>query len=1034
MVSAVLALLVATCAPSCAQTTAAKQTGGSAWQYRADWSGGFAGWMSFPLAQDVGYDPSLYTENQGNRTVLLRDVKSHGEPRLWIGFLRPLKFTAGPQMSCAIDYEFHAPAPVTGLSIQFGAADGHQYSLPLPGTNGEHRVRITGAQLGLQRSTAIDIVVLKGVVLRPQTGSNTRWTLKQFVLDATRPSEVVIRQPLFNESSDGSAVARTILDAGEPLEIAWGGTQATTIALKDPSGQSAVKKEFRPGVNQASISVPSSAKAGLWHAEVSQGAARSDFDFLVLGAITPHPRLLLSEKRLEQLRGPEFADLRKQIHERGAGLAAKITYSAQAGDNIEAMPVGIGIDAAYPSEITPYFQLMDSYSQSVAYNALVYRLNGNDAALDSARRALLTMTKWKTWTPRRFHSHGVQTYYEVGVAAQLVALGYDLIADHLSAQEKSEVEQAFWKQVIAPTVQEYYTADRDPIAASNWMANSLGGALASAISVAGDVPDWKQRDGAAVAQLQSAFERLMRGLFPGDGSEAEPLGYENFALQGFSWGTSALAALGIEPLGKQGMLEGFWWPYYTTVAPGLQLDTGDFNGHLTKLPGFAWGAEHSGIPELRAYYEKNAGRPDLSHGAPVSNNGHFLEEMPGPLDLACCTGPAPEFSEPPPSRVFAERGSAVLRSGWDTGATVISLRAGPWFNHEHHDQGSFQVAAFGSRLIDEAGYAHYYLDPRYPDYFTQAPGHNTVLVDGNPFSQQATNGRYWPGFAHPEINSQVLSPDFDYVRADLTAAYDGALRSYRREYFFLKPGVMIVRDRIESAQPHVYSWLLHAAPGAQLTSETGSASIQTPHASAALMALGQNTRWSAATTPLPISVYENLDKPRIPTRPELVLTSGKTATTQFLVAMEFVRGAANGAQLQQWSDANGVGVRTQGAHPERIIFRTAPGLLQVGDFATDGSALRVTDDHAEWSAIEAHSVEQGSRVMVRSESPVDLEMTQKNGRTNLTVHNASADSLQIHTPNPPKRVVVDGKTVAVNYEGSGFALRLAPGEHHVSIQ
>ncbi|MGH9521597.1 MAG: heparinase II/III domain-containing protein, partial [Terriglobales bacterium] len=710
------------------------------------------------------------------------------------------------------------------------------------------------------------------------------------------------------------------------------------------------------------------------------------------------------------------------------------TYSAQAGDNIEAMPLGTCIDAAYPSEIVPYFQLMDSYSQAVAYNALDYRLNENAAALDLSRRAMLTMTKWKTWTPRRFDSHGMQTYYEVGVATQLVALGYDLIADQLSAQEKSEVEQAFWTKVIAPTVQEYFIADRDPIAASNWMANSLGGALAAAIAVAGDVPEWKQRDGTAVGELESAFERLIYGLFPGDGTEAEPLGYENFALQGLSWGTSALAALGIKPQGTDRMLEGFWWPYYTTVAPGLQLDTGDFNGHLTKLPGFAWGAEHSGIPELRAYYDKNAGRPDLSRGAPVGNNGHFLEEMPGPLDLVCCTGSATSFAEPPPSRVFPERGSAVLRSGWDSDSTVISLRAGPWFNHEHHDQGSFQVAAFGERLIDEAGYAHYYLDPRYPDYFTQAPGHNTVLVDGNPFSQQATNGRYWPGFVHPEITSQLLSPEFDYVSADLTSAYDGTLQSYRREYFFLSPGVLVVRDRIHAATPHVYSWLLHAPPGAQLTNGTGTASIQMPHASAALLALGRNAHWLTDNAPLPISVFEDLDKPRIPARPELVLTSAKSQSTQFLVAMEFVRGSASDAQMEQWTDANGVGVRTRGPHAASIIFRTGPGTLRAGDFTTDGSALSVADGNSEWSAIEALTVQEGTRTLVRSTSPVDLAMAERNGSTELTVHDVSADSLEIHWPNAPKQVMVDGKTISVKYQGNAFVLQLAPGEHHVSIQ
>src|SRR5207302_3333525 len=125
----------------------------------------------------------------------------------------------------------------------------------------------------------------------------------------------------------------------------------------------------------------------------------------------------------------------------------------------------------------------------------------------------------------------------------------------------------------------------------------------------------------------------------------------------------------------------------------------------------------------------------------------------------------------PPSRVFPLRGSAVLRSGWGEEDAVISLRAGPWFNHEHHDQGTFQVAAFGEKLIGEAGYSDYYKDPRYLDYFTQAPGHNTIVVDHNPFSQEDYDGRYWKALQlHPSITRQLFSERFDYLTADLAPA------------------------------------------------------------------------------------------------------------------------------------------------------------------------------------------------------------------------------------------------------------------------
>lgn len=1024
-----------------AQVPAPSTTRGqlSPWRFRADWKPGYSGWMSFPLSQDTGYDPSIYTETEGSRTLLMRTFTAHGEKSAWFGFVRPLQFQASLGTSCDLDYTMIAAGAVKEVTLVLGAADGRQFSFALPRTNGRHRVRVTGAQLGLKAPAPIVVVVLKALLSQPPLGSKSEWKLEQFGLDALRRPVVPLRAPKLNESSAGGQVADQVVKAGDPLRLAWPKSASPTrISLFAPSGEAAAPRQVEAGVAETEVPLPSSA-TGLWRAQVDQGSARTEFNFFVLGPTAPHPRVLLSERRLEQLRGPEYGSIRQQIHTRAGHLASTITYSVAAGDNIELMPSGPGIQPAYPDQIKPYFDLMDSYSGAVAYNALDYRLNGNATSLAAAKRALLTMTKWKTWEPPRFRAHGLQTYYEVGVAAQMVALGYDLIADHLSSEEKAAVEQTFWTQVIAPAVQEYFVADRNPIGASNFIANSVGGALAAAVAVQGDTPGWEQREGRAIAELEFSFARLLDGLFPGDGSEAEPTGYENFALQGLSWGMSALASLHTTPPGAARMMNSFWWPYYDTVTPGRQLDTGDFNGHLTKLPGFAWIAENAGIPELQAYYE--SGRHlDLSQGATAVNNGHMLEELPGPLDLVCCSAPAKAFPAPPPSRVFPRRGSAALRSGWGADSTLISLRVGPWFNHEHHDEGSFQVAAFGETLIDEAGYGRYYLDPHYPDYFTQAPGHNTVLIDGDAFSQQAINGRYWPGFTHPSFKSQLLAQRFDYLNADLTSAYNGKLESYRREYFFLKPGLLVVRDRIRAPHPHAFSWLLHVVQGSKVANTAAEASIRRAKASAALMALGPNARWMTATTPLPISLFDHLDNAGIQPHQELLLTSANAAATEFLVAMNFGPGAdSNALRMERFREPAGEGVRAAGEHPAAMIFRSAPGALNIDQMSTDGSALLVSgaqgDGGTDWMAVEARVVQEGSRELLRSTSAVDVTFEHRGEALELTIHNDAKTVLRVYSAVAPKRVELDGRQVQPSYSNGMISLPLAEtGEHHVSLR
>jgi hypothetical protein len=1006
------------------------------WTFHADWSGGFSGWMSFPLAQDIGYDPTLYTVKLGDTVALRHNFIAHGEPNPWFGFIRPLSFTADARTRVALRYRLDLTTALAQPEIMLVAADGHHYTAPLAAGNGDHSVSITGAQLHLAGATHIVAIILRGRLEHPPVYSESQWLLEQFELHAERTPEVALSSPKLNTTVDGSHVADITLSPSGSLAIERTSSSVpATVTLYDATGTTSGSQDLPSGTAIASLPLSASAQPGLWKAEIAQGPARTSFQFLVLGPIPQHPRLLLSPARLEELRGDaRYAGLRKQVHHQAETLAAKIAFNSAAGDNIALMPSGRGIGPTEPGQLKPYIELAENYADAVAYNALDYRLNGNKAALTAARKALDAMVHWPTWVPPRFQQHGLYTYYEVGVVAQRVAFGYDLIAPELSAPEKQNTADAFWKLVIHPTVEEYFSYNRDPIAASNWMANSVGGAIEAAVAVAGDTPGWREREAPALAKLQFAYQELLQGLFPGDGSESEPYGYENFAMQGMSWGMSSLNALGIHPAGAERMVRGFWWPYYVTVRQGLQLDTGDFNGHLTGLPGFAQGAGTSGIPELRALYDTGTNL-DLMQGVETGHNGHLLEERLGPIDLACCSGPDPSFTPPPTSRVFPSRGSAALRSGWSDDATVISLRLGPWFNHQHADEGSFQVAAFGTTLIDEAGYANYYTDPRYPDYFTQAAGHNTLLVDGNPFSQAAIASRYWPGFATPHFTSRLLADGIDYLAADLTSAYDGALEHYEREFLFLKPGVLIVRDRVRSSTPHVFSFLLHSPADSKITTSGASAVFQAKKAAAEVTATGDNATWTVTTIPVQSTLFTDLDHQHINPRQEIVLSSEKTAATQFLAGMTFMRGAATSqSALKPLSSANSIGFAAGANEVPRVVFRTHPGALVLGPLSTDGEALALNTG-GEDLALGAKEVQLDGRAFLRADEPVDIVWQHATAALEIHVFAAENTTLEVSAENAPTSVTVDGKAISVRYSGKMIAVPLAGAEeHHVSIQ
>ena len=130
--------------------------------------------------------------------------------------------------------------------------------------------------------------------------------------------------------------------------------------------------------------------------------------------------------------------------------------------------------------------------------------------------------------------------------------------------------------------------------------------------------------------------------------------------------------------------------------------------------------------------------------------------LPDMLDLVCCTRPAKAVPPAPPSRLFPLRGSAALRSGWGPDDTLVSIRVGAWFNHEHHDEGSFQVASNGEELIGEAGYTRLLHRPALSKLFHPSTRSQHVMLDDDAFSQTFYQGRYWKSFDHyPSIARHV---------------------------------------------------------------------------------------------------------------------------------------------------------------------------------------------------------------------------------------------------------------------------------------
>lgn len=1010
----------------------------SPWIFHDDFSHGIPAWMSYPLVQDIGYDPTLYTKKTGGASCLVRNVPSLGQHVLRVGMIKPLQFHASYLSSFNLQYEVAVGGPIKWVRFMLAGENGHLYELTLPDSPGLHTVREIGKSLALP-ATGVEVqaVILEAVVQSPAKGSANRLILRQLEIAAQRTAELPLVSPKLVRSSAGGPWFDAVpLNPGASLLLRVESKEPIKVQAFDneshlvPNKLSPAGKAFPPGAYIVTFlqRVP-----GFRRVIVADRRAQTEFWVLVVGSVPRHPRAYLSSVRLQELRNlshstPLFGAVLTQAQ----SLRARLTCSPKAGNWIAAMST-VSVFPGLPG----YFRLLENYSNAISFNAVAYALSGSETAFEAARCGLLTVSEWPTWTPPWFAAHGLHTYYEVGVFSQRAAIGYDLIADRLTQKEKSIITQAAYRNAIEPTVEEYFLMDRMPIAASNWMANSVGGALACVAALYGDTPQWTGRLGTALVELAAAYEHLLTGLFPGDGSEAEPAGYEAFAMEGMACGTAALRAFHISLPQEKRMVEGFWWLRYAEVTPDLVLDTGDFGGQLRGLSGFAWEAEYGGDPSLRAFYD-TAEVGTLVGISKVQHTGRLLEMAPGILDLVCCSTPPPVAPAPPPSKIFPGRGSAVLRSGWKPTDTAISIRVGPWFNHEHHDQGSFQVAALGEKLISEAGYADYYRDPNYPTYFMQAPGHNTVLVNEDTFSQPGEDGRYWKALAqYPHFTTHLFSPAMDYLSAELAEAYDGALNQFRREFIFLKPDVLIVKDELHASNAHTYQWLLHIPMGDATRIDGSKAAIIGRKALVRLAAAGWNTHWTLTATPVASDRLVGDNHPVNERAYEFRLQSPSGKFAHFLVGMTFNRRAEQTVAPAVISDDHREGFRLVNSKSVRtVLFRTAPGALEIGPLSTDGRILGTlqVQSHETIFAADARTVNGNGQTIVAASSPVLLLLQRSAHGMKLRVWCGGVTRLRLQVPTIPRTVLVDGRQTAPEIKNGFLELsNLTQGEHLVRI-
>lgn len=173
---------------------------------------------------------------------------------------------------------------------------------------------------------------------------------------------------------------------------------------------------------------------------------------------------------------------------------------------------------------------------------------------------------------------------------------------------------------------------------------------------------------------------------------------------------------------------------------------------------------------------------------------------------------APEAISGSGSAIFKDVGHAVLRDGF-AGSPVVAITSGPKnikINHNHYDNNSFIISAFGSWIAADPGYKRHFNAPQLC-FSTGTIGHNTIMVDKTVSADGITTSGGQNSLMGGELNHLFDGSAYAKIVANAEATYPtGLLSRFGRRVFYARPDLIFVFDDIASPAPHEFSWLLHA--------------------------------------------------------------------------------------------------------------------------------------------------------------------------------------------------------------------------------
>jgi len=781
-------------------------------------SGSVGAWSSYPPSQDTAYDPTIWVKplkaEKAENRALYREITPNYEIDYVFGVRKKLDMYVDRSSTLSFRAYIKSNREIGGVRVLFGFGDGTSVVRDVPfksrRTWRDCSIPLSGIIEG-EGYRKLDAVAFMAVCPNADPENLLRFGIDDVRLDGMRKAEWEFSSPPVHRLEEwGDFIAGTHFEEGGSITISAvppfrAGSAAVTVsrALTGENERHFRMKAPRSG-GAWSVTIPLTEKsgvtAGIWRAKLSASSKEKKNDtvfstvvFLVRKKDAPaeNPRILMGPSEADAIRAKASSGRMKSVWE-GLEKRARdyrerydyndFNYNLDAYDEVYWLPTYGG-----------YIAAIGTPSGYIRANGVVYGVSGDEEAGDAARHALLKMADWPSYVHPHILNQGQFTYWPVGQKLADMAIGYDMVADRFTAEEREKAARALYTKGITEVFKEYVRDNRVSSNTSNWIGDVTGGGILCALAVMNEYPPEKLEP--YLTGMILKMNALITGCFDEDGGYGEGYSYLNHAMHCMNVAIPALRrTFGIRFPEKIYRCLDFVLYLYDPETKAI-YDFGDTSSGVGSLSNFTHVITETRNPRYKWLYDRTPGTSDVDL---------FF------MDDAIPSRPPDDL---PRVRLFRDVGTAVFRSGFGHEDFAFVFRCGPFYNHQHFDQGSFYFIDRGEAFLKEVGRSNYYDDPWYRKMVIQPYGHNCILVDGNPESQRhgdlLRDVPAWRKYAR--ITDFLPLGCGGFVSGRLDPLYEGKLEHLRRNVLYVEPRtVVLIDEAVGTPEAETMELLFHA--------------------------------------------------------------------------------------------------------------------------------------------------------------------------------------------------------------------------------